>query len=923
MFQKSKISMAVALTVASLASAGALAQDAQRVEITGSAVRRIDAESALPVLVIKAEDIARSGATSTVDLLRRLPSVQGSTGESASVGGTTFGFSGISIHNIGETRTLVLLNGHRLSLFGGQTLTGFAAGFDLNAIPVSAIERIEILTDGASALYGADAIAGVVNFITKRNGKEGDLTIGVSEPKDGAKEKRVSLTKGFGSLEADNFNLMLSFAHDERTKLDSTKRDFAKSGRVFFGKDGKNYRFQQFSPSPIPANALDDSGQLISPYQKKTGACPPKTFRVIEPATDGSGLVDDYCGFDFVGELEIYPVRERDSGFASLSTKLGDHELRADLLMSQSKQTSRIAPVPGSISIPAGSPLHDKYLLPLGITQDSRAFYRVYDLGKRTNNDQADFVDLSLSARGLLLGFDYEGGYTHSESKVKSNIAGYPGALALSALRSSGLLDPFVLPGQQTAAGAAALAKTAYNGYWDGGTSKLDSLSLRGSREIMALPDGTIQLAAGVNFNRENFKTNPSLFAQGKLADPVAGTLCGGAIKCDQRFGDASAKPPYGASRNSYGVFGELVIPVTKTLEANLAVRHDNFDGFGSADTAKASLKWAPSKTWLVRGSVGTGFHAPTVPQVSSPTQPYGVTSDKYTCTADLKAVAVSLGAVCQSGNRQYDQVAGGNSSLKPEKSLQGTLGLRFEPIRELSMGADLWHVGINNAFGQITEQTVFKSPKQYTGSFTTATDVGTGTKYIAFLADNKNLGNYFATGIDFDATARFAIPIGDVTSQLNVTYMLREDQQLLKNGAYYSAIGVNSADLGIITFRYQGKWNTSLRTGDWVHTLGVNFKSGFTDKETPVDVLDANGNVTATEMIKLKADVFTTVDLQTRWEVLKNLSLNLGVLDVFNQRPPLTLSTGGTNKGQQFGYDDRYYDSRGRTYYGNLTLKF
>ena len=113
------------------------------------------------------------------------------------------------------------------------------------------------------------------------------------------------------------------------------------------------------------------------------------------------------------------------------------------------------------------------------------------------------------------------------------------------------------------------------------------------------------------------------------------------------------------------------------------------------------------------------------------------------------------------------------------------------------------------------------------------------------------------------------------------------------------------------------------MRTGDWVHTLGVNFKSGFTDKETPVDVLDANGNVTATEMIKLKADVFTTVDLQTRWEVLKNLSLNLGVLDVFNQRPPLTLSTGGTNKGQQFGYDDRYYDSRGRTYYGNLTLKF
>ena len=136
MFKRSKISMAVALTVGSLVSAAAYAQAAQRVEITGSAIRRIDAEAALPVTVLKAEDIARSGVTNTVDLLRLLPSVQGSTGESASVGGTTFGFSGVSIHNIGETRTLVLLNGHRLSLFGGQTLTGFAAGFDLNAIPV-------------------------------------------------------------------------------------------------------------------------------------------------------------------------------------------------------------------------------------------------------------------------------------------------------------------------------------------------------------------------------------------------------------------------------------------------------------------------------------------------------------------------------------------------------------------------------------------------------------------------------------------------------------------------------------------------------------------------------------------------------------------------------------------------------------------
>ena len=203
MFTRSKVSLAVVVMLGGVTSLSAFAQGStQRVEITGSALRRIDAEAALPVLVLKAEDIARSGVTSTVDLLRKLPAIQGSTGESASVGGTTFGFSGVSIHNIGETRTLVLLNGHRLTLFGGQTLTGFAAGFDLNAIPVAAIERVEVLTDGASALYGSDAIAGVVNFITKRDSTEGDISVGISDPKGGAREKRFSLSKGFGSLQS-------------------------------------------------------------------------------------------------------------------------------------------------------------------------------------------------------------------------------------------------------------------------------------------------------------------------------------------------------------------------------------------------------------------------------------------------------------------------------------------------------------------------------------------------------------------------------------------------------------------------------------------------------------------------------------------------------------------------------------------------
>ncbi|HEX2531008.1 MAG TPA: TonB-dependent receptor [Burkholderiaceae bacterium] len=905
-----------------------LAQDdasVQRVEITGTSIKRIAAEGALPVMTLKAEDIQASGVTSVEDLVKKLSSAQGATGESTSVGGETLGFSGISLHNVGETRTLVLLNGKRLAQFGGQTLTGFAAGFDLNSIPLSAIDRVELLTDGASALYGADAIGGVVNFITKRNSTEGNATVGFSYPKDGAQEKRISATKGFGSLEDDGYNVMLTFGHDERTQLNSIDRSFANTGKREFTHNGKRYRKQHFSASPIPANALDDQGQLISPYQKTNGVCPPKTFHVVEPYTDGSGLVDDYCGYDFVKDLEIYPERKRDSFMASAATKVAGHELYADLLLSRTNQISRIAPVPGGIPIPAGSALHTTYLAPIGITGDSLAFYRFADIGDghRTSDSTADFGHIVLGYRGEMFGWDYNASYTHSVSDVEGDISGYPGALAVKNLAASGLLDPFVGPGQQSAEAQAAIDSINYDGYWNGGVSKLDSVALTGSRALTKLAGGQLMLGTGVNINRETFESKPSLFAQGKLTNPVTGEPCDGtaAKPCDQRFGDAASSLPYSASRTSKGVFGELVIPVVKSLELGTAVRFDDYSDFGNATTAKGSFRWTPVSTLLIRGSVGSGFHAPTVPQVNATQQGYGVTSDNYTCTPELQAVATAHGALCQPGNRQYDVLAGGNPDLKPEKSRQATLGIRFEPTSSLSLGADLWHVQIRDRFGQLTEQLVFANPGAFPNSWGTQTDVGTGQTYLAFLSDNQNLGKSYSTGIDFDFLAKVRTSFGLLSSQLTLTHMLREVSQLEKNGPYYSAIG-NFAELGTVTFRNQGRLATTLKTGNWTNTLGINFKSGYKDQETTVEVLDAAGNVTGTEDIRVKVGYYTTYDWQTQW-TNKNWAVNAGVLNLFDRDPPFVASTGGLNRGHPFGYDDRYYDSRGRTLYANVTYKF
>jgi iron complex outermembrane receptor protein len=919
-------------------------QQLDRVEVTGSSIRRIDAESALPVQVLKREDIERSGVTSTVDLLKKVTSVQGSTGESASVGGTTFGFSGVSIHNVGETRTLVLLNGHRLALFGGQTLTGFAAGIDLNSIPVSSIERVEVLTDGASALYGADAIAGVVNFITKRDTTAGDVTIGFSNPKGGAKEKRISATKGFGSLQEDGFNFIMSFGHDERTQLNATDRDFGNTGLLLFSQNGKNYRFQQSSGSSIPGNIADDHNKQINPYLIKNGACAPGSFRL----TNATG---DSCRFDFVQALEIYPERKRDSVMTSFTKKVGEQELFADLLLSRTKQVSRIAPVPGGIAIEKSTDpnsLWMKYInglnnvdgTPLqgtdigGGTIGTIANYRLSDLGKRTNRDQADFVDLSLGSRGTVASWDYTAMYTHSRSKVKSEISGYPGGIAVGNLTDSGLLDPFVLAGQQSAAAQSAINAISFNGYWDGGQTDLDTVQVHGSRELFAMANGPLSLGLGASFSKEKFQSKPSLFAQGKLSDPAKGVVCDSVNApetCDQRFGDSSATVPYSADRKAYGLFGELIIPVLKTLELSAAVRYDHYNDFGNASTAKGSFRWTPDKSVLVRGSIGTGFHAPTVPQVNAARQPFGVTSGEYSCTdtsvtpsaAAIKAQADALGAACQPGSKQYDVIAAGNKDLQPEKSIQGTLGIRIEPSANLSFGADLWHVGIRDSFGQLAENSVFANPAAYPKAWSTNKDVATGVTYLAFNNQNVNLGKFFSTGIDFDVSGRLKTGIGDVMSQVTATYMIREVQQLEADGAYYSAIGDYDSNLGTVTFRWQGRWATSLKTDNWVHTLGINFKSGYKDQEQSVDVLDNAGNRIGGERLRLDVHRYYTADWQSMFNITKTFSVTAGLLNVFNTSPPLSLATAGTNKGQPFGYDDRYYDPRGRTVYMNASYKF
>jgi iron complex outermembrane receptor protein len=300
-------------------------QTVQRVEITGSSIKRIAAEASLPVQTFNEKDIKRAGVTSATDFIQQLPVMQGFTVAADSVGGGGGGITTASLHDVGEQYTLVLVNGRRIAPSNSGTT------IDINAIPLSAIERVEVLTDGASALYGADAIAGVVNFILKKGAAPLSIDAKYSKPQSpGGKDKSISISKGFGDIEDDGYSVFLAASHQEEERMKASQRDFAKTGIINFNDPvtGKPLQFFNGSSRSIPPNVTirynNAAGAKktvnVNPYLQINGKCPPAHV-------DAFG--DGQCYFDYTSTVEIAPEVKRDNVYGSDSVKLVNSGFKA------------------------------------------------------------------------------------------------------------------------------------------------------------------------------------------------------------------------------------------------------------------------------------------------------------------------------------------------------------------------------------------------------------------------------------------------------------------------------------------------------------------------------------------------------------------------------------------------------------------
>jgi iron complex outermembrane receptor protein len=972
MYTNSKLVKAVRLAIAFGAasatafSANVLAaeedgESVERIEVTGSMIKRTDLEGALPVTTISKEDIAKTGVTSVPDLVARIPAMQGYTTPSESVGGGGAGQATASLRGIGAEYTLVLLNGKRLAP------SGSGAAVDVNAIPIAAIERVEVLTDGASAIYGSDAIAGVINFILKKDIQETTLTARVDSPQEsGGFNNSFSLTTGFGDIGEDGFNVFFSYMHEGQDPLASKDRDHSRSGIIPFSYNGNNLIAVADSLNAIPANAWlsfsDGSSFNFNPYQASTGAC-----------ADNNVPSGDLCRFDFTSTLEIIPEFTRDNFLVGGNLELSDSaELYATASHSIFKQTSRIAPYPtGFFPIETDGSLFSQQIYPhldqewkdkvdAGLLTRARGTWRALPGGNRTNEyaTGSTFIDLGIRGDYGDISYDFSVNWSRSE-REETIITGYPLEEEFINLLQSGDLNVFALPSEITEEEAALLRETMYSG--NDSTTETELMSFNGnvSAPVFELPAGDMYVAGGFNYIQTSYSVMRS--------------------QTDQRalilFTDPNAQ--FELDRKNYGIYLETIVPVFEGFEINAAIRYDSIDGVEdtvrqnpeydwwvqnrpddprtadlllrdengdvlqegtvqnvgedlSDTTYKISASYRPNDSWLFRAATGTGFKAPTMRQIAEPFIPFGVTGNAFDCPFGSSD---PLAQYCLPGANQYNVFRQGNANLQPEQSEQFSFGFVYSPDQDFSVQVDYWSVEIEDKVERPTENNIFvDDPAQFYNLYTTRYDPGLEQNVLAIIQAPVNVGEFNTSGVDWGIT--FGNDLGWATLNTNIsgTYIIESDKLRVGTGVtnvdgdfipavYDSSLGRKGPDDEVV-FRNKLRLVNTLSHGDFVHTLNIAFQSGYMDDFFPggsaairnedFSVFDGG--------VQLRVPSHTIVDWLTRYNYDESLTILAGAKNVFDNMPPLAL---GENGGHQEGFDPRYFDSYGRTFFLQVNYTF
>jgi iron complex outermembrane receptor protein len=910
MHQPTRLGAALALAFGGLLAVPAQAQEAQqldRVVVTGSSIKRLDAETALPVTIIKRADIDKSGASNVQELVDRLSSNNGaglalgqSIGDSAATGQ-----SGASLRGLGRERTLVLLNGRRLSPYPFQ-----GAGVDMNAIPLAAIERIEVLRDGASSTYGSDAIGGVINFITRKDYQGGDITLSYEQPQDtGGKIKSVQGGIGFGDIGRDKFNLLGTFSYQEYDVIRAADRDFAKTG------NRPDIGVVKTSGNTFPANAFTEAGTFVPGASGFPTCSPPDSFN------DGS---TPNCRYDYTSKIDIVPASKR-SGMLLRGTAAvaPDHTLFAEVSYSKNEIVLGSSQTPSTTTgkpdyfYPGGGkyyPIAAVDAVSPGYRGPLYLAWRMVDGGQRLTQVTNDMTRVLIGLEGSIAGWDYKAGLMQTKAKAKEDfVSGNFSDRELVRVLATGNVNPF---GPNDAAGLALLKSAELNGNNRNSTYDTDGFDFSISRELFAMGGGNAAIAIGADIRKEKFFDGYSEIAGS--GDIVGGSGNAGAVR---------------GERTTQGLYSELVLPVVQGLEVTASLRADRYTGtkgasrdgaFSSADLSstspKLSLRYTPSKTMLFRAAYGKGFRAPSLNSLYAPsagtntggnfTDPYYDTINTGPRSAQDPTIVPGCVRLPNTNycNTQLTVLNNSNAALKPEKSTTATVGMVFEPTRDMNFELGYFDIKITNGIKTLSGDDILKDwfakrtgPTTSTSVYANRLVTAAGTGYLDYVnASLENVGEARMSGFDFAARMRFATEMGVFTPSWEGTYVTKSSETNIVTGEVEDTLG--KYQLGGPIVRLKQNYGLDWEVANWTAGLRYYLQSSYKDYD----------NVR-------KVASYDLWNLQLQYRGIKNVTLTAGVLNLTDKKPPVTVQEDYF----QVGFDPTYADVKGRSFYLRAGYKF
>ena len=895
------------VAIASLWSVHSAAQDAaptepaqlNKVVVTGSNVRRTDAETPSPVQVLSAKDLKNSGYTSVADVLHTITANNMGSLSQASPGAFAAGGSGIALRGLTVGATLILIDGHRMASYPMPD-DGERDFVDISSIPIDAIERIEVLKDGASAVYGSDAIAGVVNVILKKTfvGTTVSAETGVTSKGDGATQ-HASLMTGWGDLDADGHNayIGLEMRHQNSITLASRpavgRTDWTPYGGVNLSQGTDSGRASGASSGAGSGTGYltDSSGNPIYYY----------------PGCTATAAAADKCGYSNP-HTTIQPTTTNLDLLGRYTANLGDGwqmNLQGSVLRSEAKEVGLynnafatgvgvgasggganlfkfgpgVGPTP---AIPGQFPF--VFTVPATYPGNSTGaaaplVYDFLDLGPLTQ----DVVSTSYRAVAELNGtvgawdLNASAGYT----KVSTH-AGFYNYIDFPAMQNALNSGTYQVGGPNSSAVLGQVAPYAQST----STNELMFASLRGTRELMDLPGGPLSVGTGGEFtHRALNEIFPPSFVNGEQASAIYSFAKG--------------------QQNVAAAYAELVAPVTKQLEIDAAARADHYDTYGNSVTPKLGFKFTPAQEFTLRGTYSEGFRAPNPAEIGNAGSTSGYVGGLYdpvNCPGGPKAAGNQNNPSCNIALQELQLSA---PHLKPERSQSFTLGTIFEPNRTYNATLDYYHITIRDqiiSVGQLGQQGLNNAAALGT---TIYRDGSGNILYDTYPFINANTTT--TSGLDLDVRGKYKMPDGSrLTAELQVTYMLQYD--LTAQGVTYHLAGTHgpmfvSTDTG--TPRERAAFSLTWAEGPLELTGTLNYISGFSlidpsygvpDCATALNSEFPSPSVPPSHFCRVAS--FTELNVTARYNVSDKFQLHAGVTNLLNRKAPLDLQTFGAAGG-------------------------